>query len=85
MKQTREHQTTLNAKVLSQVNLQDIVNIATEFSINLEFVSSAIETMNSLKNTKLASLINKYEISLAKQEQVLQEVMKRDFQGELNE
>jgi len=85
VKQTREHQMTLNAKALSQINLQDIVKIATEFSIDLEFVSSVIETMKNLRDTKLFSLMNQYKVSEDKQQQVLQEIMKRDFQGQLDE
>lgn len=85
IKQTREHQMTLNSKALSKIQLQDIVNVATDFSIDLEFVSGAIEIMKNLRDTKLVPLMNQYNISQKKQDQVLQEVMQRDFQGELNE
>ena len=85
VKQTKEHQMTLKGKALSQINLQDIVNVAIEFSIDLIFVSSAIETMKNLKNHKMKVLMNQYKISQKKQDQVLKEVMKRDFQGELHE
>ncbi len=84
VKQTREHQLSLNTKALSQITLEDVVSLATEFSIELEFVSEAINKMNSLRDTKLLSLMEKYQISQIKQEQVLQAVMKRDFQGELD-
>ncbi|QSZ43189.1 type II toxin-antitoxin system HipA family toxin (plasmid) [Sulfurimonas aquatica] len=85
VKQTKEHQMTLYSKALSQIQLQDIVNVATEFSIDLEFVSSAIETMKNLRENKLRVLMNQYKVSKKKQDQVLQEVMQRDFQGALNE
>jgi serine/threonine-protein kinase HipA len=84
VKQTKEHQLTLNSKVLSQINLQDVVNIATEFSISLESISNAIQIMQKLRDTKLPSLMKEYKISKDKQAKVLKEVNKRDFQGELN-
>ena len=85
VKQTREHQMTLKGKALSQINLQDIVNIATEFSIDLKFITNAIETMKNLRESKLKILMNKYKIAQKKQDQILEEVMQRNFQGELNE
>ena len=85
VKQTKEHQMTLNGKALSQISLQEIVNIATEFSINLEFISNAIDKMKNLRSSKLIFLMKKYNVSKDKQKQVLKEVMLRDFQGELDE
>ena len=84
VKQTREHQLTLNSKALSQITLQDVVNLATEFSIELEFVSDSIMKMKSLRDTKLPKLMQEYQVSKQKQEQVLESVMSRDFQGELD-
>ncbi|MCD6191736.1 MAG: HipA domain-containing protein [Sulfurimonas sp.] len=84
VKQTREHQLSLYGKALSQITLKDVVSLATEFSVELEFVSEAINKMNSLRDTKLLSLMAEYQISQMKQNQVLEAVMKRDFQGELD-
>jgi len=84
VKQTREHQLTLNGKALSQITLQDVVNLAMEFSIELEFVSDSIMKMKTLRDTKLPTLMKEYQISEQKQEQVLEVVMSRDFQGELD-
>jgi|GEM_PF-1270744 len=84
VKQTQEHQLTLNTKALSTITLKDIVNVAVEFSIDLEFVSQKIELLQSLRNESLPLLMQKYKISIQKIKQVLQEVKKRDFQGELN-
>lgn len=84
VKQTKEHQMTLGGKALSQISLQDIVKVATEFSISLEFVSDVIETMRELRENKLTALMNQYRVSKVKQEQLLKELTTRDFQGELN-
>ncbi len=84
VKQTREHQLTLNAKVLSTITLEDVVNLATEFSIELEFVSDSITKMKVLRDTELLVLMKEYEVSDVKQKQVLKAVISRDFQGELN-
>jgi len=84
VKQTIEHQLSLNGKALSQITLKDVVNLATEFSIELEFVSEAINKMNSLRETRLLYLMEEYQVSQIKQEQVLEAVMKRNFQGELD-
>lgn len=85
VKQTLEHQLTLNSKALSTITLQDIVNLATEFSINLEFVSNKIQKMQRLRSSDLITLMQKYKISKIKQEQVLKELQQRNFQGGLNE
>jgi len=84
VKQTREHQLTLNAKALSKITLQDVVNLAIEFSIGLEFVSQSITKMKALREKKLPSLMQEYKVSAQKQKQVLEAVMSRDFQGELD-
>ncbi len=84
VKQTREHQLTLNGKALSQITLQDVVNLATEFSIDLEFVSDSITKMKALRDTRLPTLMQEYQVSQQKQEQVLEAVISRDFQGELD-
>ncbi len=83
-KQTVEHQLTLRSKPLSTITLQDLVDVATEFSIDLEFLSSAIEKMKMLREERLPVLLQEYKISTTKQEQVLKEVFKRDFAGGLN-
>ena len=84
LKQTREHQLTLYSKALSKITLQDVVNLATEFSIELEFVSKSITKMKALRDTKLSKLMQEYKVSHKKQKQVLETVMSRDFQGELD-
>ncbi len=84
VKQTKEHQLILNGKALSQITLQDVVNLATEFSIELEFISDSITKMKALRDTKLPKLMQEYQVSKQKQGQVLEAVMSRDFQGELD-
>ncbi|WP_457745540.1 type II toxin-antitoxin system HipA family toxin [Sulfurimonas sp.] len=84
VKQTKEHQLLLNSKALSKITLEDVVNVATEFSIELEFVSEAITTMQKLRDEKLPLLMKEYEVSPAKQKQVLAAVKERDFQGGLD-
>ena len=85
VKQTREHQLTLYSKALSQITLQDVVNLATEFSIELEFVSESITKMKALRDIKLPQRMQEYKVSKQKQKQVLEAVMSRDFQGELDD
>jgi len=84
IKQTREHQLTLYGKALSQITLQDLVKLATEFSIEVEFVSDAIMMMKELREKRLEGLMQEYKISKTKQEEVLKAVLQRDFKGELN-
>jgi len=84
VKQTREHQLTLYSKALSKITLQDIVNLATEFSIELAFVSESITKMKALRDMRLPQLMQEYKVSEQKQEQVLEAMMSRDFQGELD-
>ena len=83
MKQTREHRLTLYGKALSQIILQDIT-LATEFSIDLEFVNESIIKMQALRSTRLPKLMQEYKVSNQKQQQVLEAVFLRDFQGELD-
>ncbi|MDQ7068741.1 MAG: type II toxin-antitoxin system HipA family toxin [Sulfurimonas sp.] len=84
VKQTREHQLSLNGKALSQITLQDVVNLATEFSIELEFVSDSITKMKAIRDIKLPKLMQEYQLSKQKQKQVLTSVSSRNFQGELD-
>ncbi len=84
LKQTREHQLTLYSKALSQITLQDVVNLAIEFSIELEFVSESITKMKLLRDTKLPKLMQEYRVSDSKKKEVLKAVKVRDFQGELD-
>ena len=85
VKQTVEHQLTLYSQPLSKITLQSVVNLATEFSIDLEFVTQSILKMKSLRECKLPSFMQKYQVSKKKQEEVLEAVNQRDFQGELHE
>jgi len=84
VKQTREHQLSLYNKALSTITLKDVVDLATEFSIDLEFVSDSLMKMKILREQELPSLMQKYNVSLKKQTQVLEAVNTRDFQGELD-
>lgn len=84
VKQTREHQLTLNSKALSQITLEDVVSFATEFSIDLEFVSESIMKMKELRDVKLPYLMKEFQISQHKQKEVLDAVNSRDFKGGLN-
>ena len=85
VKQTREHQLSLNSKALSLITLQDLVNLATEFSIDIEFVSKSITQMKLLRDINLPKLMKRYNVPNKKQIQVLDAVNSRNFQGELNE
>jgi serine/threonine-protein kinase HipA len=85
VKQTVEHQLSLYGKPLSTINIDDIVKLATEFSIPLEFVSNSLEKLNNLKNQTLPKLLNKYNISSIKQNQILEAVNTRTLQGALDE
>ncbi len=84
VKQTKEHQLSLYNKALSTITLQDVVTLATEFSIDLEFVSKSITKMKMLRDTQLPNLMIEYNVNKKKQTQVLQAIDERDFQGELD-
>jgi serine/threonine-protein kinase HipA len=83
--QTVEHQLALYGKNLSQINLEDVVKVASEFSIELEFVSSLIENMKTLRDEDLEDLLKQYNIKEQKIKQVLKEVNNRTFRGALVE
>lgn len=83
-KQTVEHQLSLYGKALSNIDIDDITTLATEFSIDLEFVASSIETMKFLRDDELPILLKEYGVSPHKQKQVLLEVSKRTLQGALS-
>lgn len=82
-KQTVEHQLSLYGKALSQIDIDDITTLATEFSIDLEFIASALETMQQLRDDELPTLLKEHGVSLLKQHQILIEVSKRTLQGAL--
>lgn len=82
-KQTVEHQLSLYAKALSQIDIDDITTLATEFSIDLEFVASALEIMQQLRDDELPALLKEYGVSELKRKQILLEVSKRTLQGAL--
>lgn len=84
-KQTSEHQLSLYGKALSQIGVEDITQLATEFSIPLEFVATSLEGMKNLRENELPKLLKEYKVSTLKQKQLLNEVNQRDFQGALNE
>jgi serine/threonine-protein kinase HipA len=82
-KQTVEHQLSLYGKPLSTINLDDVASLATEFSIDLEFVARSLEKMKKLKEQELPKLLKEYGVDKTKQKQVLNEVEKRNLQGAL--
>ncbi len=84
-KQTVEHQLSLYGKALSHVGIEEITQLATEFSIELEFVADALELMKELRDNELPTLLQEYQVSKLKQKQLLSEVNKRDLQGALSE
>jgi serine/threonine-protein kinase HipA len=84
-RQTVEHQLSLYGKALSKINIDDVVKLATEFSIPLEFVSNSLEKLNNLKNMTLPKLLKKYNTSPIKQNQILEAVKNRTLQGALDE
>lgn len=83
-KQTREHQLSLYGKALSQIRLEDVVTLATEFGVPLELVADTLEKMKSLREIELPELLEQYGVSKKKQKHVLEALSKRDLQGELN-
>ncbi len=83
-KQTVEHQLSLYGKPLSQIDIDDITALATEFSIELEFVAETLERLKKLRDTELPLLLNEYGVSELKQNQILFETQQRDLQGALS-
>ena len=84
VKQTKEHQLSLYNKALSTITLKDVVDLATEFSIDLEFVSESITKIKMLRDMQLPNLMKEHNVSEKKQTQVLEAVNERDFQGGLD-
>jgi len=82
-KQTIEHQLSLYGKALSQININDIVKLATEFSIDLEFIATSLETMKQLRAKELPILLKEFNVEKEKQKRIILEVSKRTLQGEL--
>ena len=82
-KQTVEHQLSFYGKALSQINIDDITTLATEFSIDLEFVASSLETMKYLRDNDLPQLLKEYDVKPSKQKQILEHTKNRTLQGAL--
>lgn len=82
-KQTLEHQLSLYGKALSQIDIDDITTLATEFSIDLEFVATSLQNLKNLRENELPQLLKSYEVTLSKQKQILEHVRKRTLQGVL--
>lgn len=82
-KQTVEHQLSLYGKALSQIDLDTITTLATEFSIDLEFVARALETMKRLRDNELPVFLKDYDVTKSKQRQILEQTQKRTLQGVL--
>ena len=77
--QTVEHQLKLYGKSLSKIVLDDVVELANEFSIEINFVAGAIEKMMTLREQKLPELLRLHNVSNKKQKEVLDSVMLRKF------
>ena len=82
-KQTVEHQLSFYGKALSQINTDDITTLATEFSIDLEFVASSLETMKYLRDNDLPQLLKEYDVKPSKQKQILEHTKNRTLEGAL--
>ena len=82
-KQTVEHQLSLYGKALSQINIDDITTLATEFSIDLEFVANSLEKMKYLRDNDLPQLLKEYDVKPSKQKQILEHTKNRTLQGAL--
>lgn len=82
-KQTAEHQLSLYGKALSQINIDDIVTLATEFSIDLESVASSLENMQQLRSNELPMLLKEYDVQEFKQKQIIFQSKQRTLQGAL--
>ena len=82
-KQTVEHQLSLYGKALSKIDIDDITTLATEFSIDLEFVATSLEKMKNLRDKDLPQLLKDYEVKPTKQKQIIEHVSKRTLQGAL--
>ena len=81
--QTVEHQLSLYGKPLSEIGLDEIAALATEFSIDMEFVASSLEAMKKTRDIELPKLLKEYNVDTPKQEQILDAVNKRTFIGAL--
>jgi serine/threonine-protein kinase HipA len=84
-KQTIEHQLSLYGKPLSKINIEDLTKLATEFSIDLEFVVNTLEIMKKLQHNDLPQLLKEYQVENIKQKHILSEISKRTLQGALDE
>ncbi|MBE0515528.1 HipA domain-containing protein [Sulfurimonas sp.] len=82
-KQTVEHQLSLYGKALSLINIDDITTLATEFSIDLEFVAASLKKMKNLRDNELPKLLQEYGVKESKQKQILDHTSQRTLQGAL--
>ncbi|QKJ26799.1 type II toxin-antitoxin system HipA family toxin [Aliarcobacter cibarius] len=82
-KQTVEHQLSLYGKALSKIDIDDITTLATEFSIDLEFVAASLEKMKNLRDKDLPQLLKDYEVKPSKQKQIIEHTSNRTLQGAL--
>jgi len=82
-KQTVEHQLSLYGKALSKIDIDDIATLATEFSIDLEFVAASLEKMKNLRDHELPKLLKDYNVMPSKQKQILEYTSKRTLQEAL--
>ncbi|MEA2018577.1 MAG: HipA domain-containing protein [Campylobacterota bacterium] len=84
-RQTVEHQLSLYGKELSKIGIDDIVKLASEFSIDLDFVANSLNKMKEIRDTYFMELLKEYNISNIKQKQIFESIKTRDLKGELNE
>jgi len=80
-KQTVEHQLSLYGKALSLIDIDDITTLATEFSIDLEFVATSLQTMKNMRENKLPQLLKSYGVVPSKQKQIIEHTSTRTLQG----
>ncbi|MBE0496276.1 MAG: HipA domain-containing protein [Campylobacterales bacterium] len=81
--QTVEHQLSLYGKPLSTIGLDEIAALATEFSLEMEFVALALELMKKVREDELPRLLKAYAVDTPKQEQIRNAVNKRTLKGAL--
>jgi serine/threonine-protein kinase HipA len=85
-KQTVEHQLSLNAKALSKASIEDVIEVAREFSIykNDEQIIEDILHIKDVRDAKLETLMKEYKVPNKKYIQVINAVKQRNFQGVLD-
>ena len=85
-KQTVEHQLSCNGKPLSQITIDDVVEVAREFSVykDDEELIKELLRMKDIRDEKLAPLMQQYGVPEEKYKQVLHATAARNLQGALD-